>query len=79
MPPPCTNGATLLAGRCGALKPQAEASAATTGFPVDAYLQSADRRFQGVCTLSPVIVSAAGCMLAYKLSFIAIVATLRLA
>jgi hypothetical protein len=51
------------------LAPMAEQYAAAAGLPVDAFIQRAERRFQGIYTLSLVIVSVAGYTLAYKALF----------
>jgi hypothetical protein len=51
------------------LGPIAEHYAAAAGLPVDAFIQRAERRFQGVYTLSLVIVSVVGYTLAYKAVF----------
>lgn len=51
------------------LAPMAEQYAAAAGVPVDAFIQRAERRFQGIYTLSLVIVSVAGYTLAYKALF----------
>ena len=51
------------------LQPMAEHYAALAGVPVDALVQRAERRFQGIYTLSLVVVSVAGYTLAYKALF----------
>ena len=51
------------------LQPMAEQHAAAAGVPVDAFVQRAERRFQGIYTLSLVVVSVVGYTLAYKAVF----------
>jgi hypothetical protein len=51
------------------LLPMAEQHAAAAGVPVDAFVQRAERRFQGIYTLSLVVVSVVGYTLAYKAVF----------
>ena len=56
------------------LAPMAEQYAAAAGLPVDAFIQRAERRFQGIYTLSLAIVSVAGYTLAYKAVVLALAA-----
>ena len=51
------------------LKPMVDQYSAAAGLTPEAFLQRADRRFQGIYTLSLAIVSVAGYTLAYKALF----------